>query len=57
MEALAYTPKLPGEADLPEIWPDPLPVVVKVLTNANTWQDVLAHLPDVDRSMCIAKNE
>jgi hypothetical protein len=47
-EALAYTPKLAGEADLPEIWPDPLPVVVRALTTAATWQDVLAHLPDVE---------
>ena len=28
VEALAYAPQLPGEADLPEIWPDPLPVVL-----------------------------
>jgi len=48
VEALAYVPKLPGEADLPEIWPNPLPVVVNTLTNANTWQDVLAHLPDIE---------
>ena len=48
IEALAYVPKLPGEANLPEIWPDPLPVVIKALTSANTWQDVLAHLPDIE---------
>jgi transglutaminase-like putative cysteine protease len=47
IEALAYTPKLPGEADLPEIWPDPLPAVVHALTRATTWQDALENLPDI----------
>ncbi len=47
-EALAYAVKLDGEADLPEIWPDPLPVVVQALTAAATWQDVLAGLPDIE---------
>jgi transglutaminase-like putative cysteine protease len=50
VEALAYAPKLTGEADLPEIWPAPLPIVVQALTNAETWQDVLAGLPDIELS-------
>ena len=48
IEALAYAPKLPGEADLPEIWPDPLPVVVKALTHATSWDGFLAALPDIE---------
>lgn len=47
-EALAYTPTLPGEADLPEIFADPLPAVVEALTAADDWQAVLAALPDVE---------
>ncbi len=46
VEAIAYAPKLPGEGDLPEVWADPLPVVLEALTAA-TWQDVMAALPDV----------
>ena len=37
IEALAYAPKLPGEGNLPEIWPDPLPVVVRALTRSASW--------------------
>ena len=48
LERLAYAPKLAGEGDLPEIWPDPLPVVVDALTGAATWDAVLARLPDVE---------
>lgn len=48
VEALPYRPSLPGEADLPEIWPDPLSVVVDKLTANRTWQEVLADLPDVE---------
>ncbi len=48
VEALPYRPSLQGEADLPEIWPDPLPVVVEKLSSRSTWQEVLADLPDVE---------
>ena len=48
IEALAYTPLLPGEADLPEIWPDPLPMVMNALTRAVTWDGFLASLPDIE---------
>ena len=47
VEALAYAPKLPGEADLPDIWPDPLPVVVAALTDAPHWETVIERRPDV----------
>ncbi len=48
VEALAYAPTLPGEGDLPEIWPDPLPVVIEALSRGGTWKDVLDRLPDVE---------
>lgn len=47
VERLAFEPRLPGEADLPEIWPDPLPVVVETLRACATAQEVGEHLPDV----------
>ena len=53
VEALPYRPLLPGEADLPEIRPDPLPVVVDKLTVNRTWQEVLADLPDVE--VCVPR--
>lgn len=47
-ERLAFTPTLPGEMHLPEVWPDPLPIVTAVLT-AHTDARVLGqHLPDVE---------
>jgi transglutaminase-like putative cysteine protease len=46
-EQLAFAITLRGEADLPEIWPEPLPVVVAAL-RAHTDAQVLANdLPDV----------
>lgn len=46
-EALAFTPGAdPGEADLPGIWVEPLPVVVEVLTRSASFEEVLAGLPD-----------
>jgi transglutaminase-like putative cysteine protease len=47
VEQLAFAPRLPGEADLPEIWPDPLPVVVEALRSCATAQEVGERLPDV----------
>jgi transglutaminase-like putative cysteine protease len=47
LETLAYAPKLPGEADLPEIHADPLPVVIERLAQATTWDGFLAGLPDL----------
>jgi transglutaminase-like putative cysteine protease len=47
VEQLAFSAKLAGEADLPEVWPDPLPVVVHTL-RSHTRADVLGeHLPDL----------
>lgn len=48
VEQLAFTPTASGEVDLPEIWPEPLPVVVRVLTGFATVEEVYANLPDVE---------
>ncbi|EGG92969.1 putative lipoprotein [gamma proteobacterium IMCC1989] len=48
MEKLAFPIITDGEADLPEIWAEPLPIIIDVLTQRTTFQDVADHLPDVD---------
>ncbi len=48
MESLAYTTQIDGEIDLPEIWADPLPVVVNVLRKYRTYSDVWQNLPDIE---------
>lgn len=47
-ERLAYRPRIPGEADLPEVWPEPLPIVVATLRSCATWREVWERLPDVE---------
>ncbi|MBA5636008.1 transglutaminase family protein [Duganella sp. LX20W] len=46
-EALAFAVRPPMERDLPEIWAEPLPVVVHALETYSTYDQVLANLPDV----------
>lgn len=46
-EQLAYDIKIEGEADLPEIWADPLPVVVEVLSKYNSYDEIYENLPDI----------
>jgi len=48
MEKLAYPIVTKGEADLPEIWVDPLPIVIDALTQGKTYQAVADNLPDVE---------
>ncbi len=48
MEKLAFPIVTAGEADLPEIWAEPLPLVVDVLERSQTYQDVADNLPDVE---------
>jgi transglutaminase-like putative cysteine protease len=45
-EQLAFEIKISQEADFPDILAEPLPIVVKVLQQSQTWQDVLLCLPD-----------
>lgn len=47
LERLAFSINGCLEADLPEIWPEPLPMVIKVLTECATVQEVYDNLPDV----------
>lgn len=46
-EKLAFAPALRGERDFPEIWPDPLPVVVESLRSAKSARVLHDRLPDV----------
>jgi transglutaminase-like putative cysteine protease len=48
IEKLAFFAAGPGEADLPEIWPETLPVVVRALTANMTFDQVFQNLPDID---------
>ncbi|MGM0563972.1 MAG: transglutaminase-like domain-containing protein [Pseudomonadota bacterium] len=48
VEKLAFPVIMPGEADLPEVWAEPLPSVVKVLTRCETWDQVADNLPDME---------
>ena len=46
-EQLAFSVRLPGEADLPGIWPDPMPVVVNTIRAYQDAKVLGAHLPDL----------
>ena len=47
VEQLAYHIRVVGEKDLPEIWPEPLAVVVQVLENGIDYMHVSGNLPDI----------
>lgn len=46
-EQLAFSIRLPEEADFPAILAEPLPLVVRALQAQQTWEGLLAQLPDV----------
>ena len=46
-EQLAFPINLKPEADLPEIWSEPLPIVVSVLEKYHTYKEVNNCLPDI----------
>jgi transglutaminase-like putative cysteine protease len=46
-ERLAFATNVPGETNLPEIWPEPLPVVIQALQQCTTWLEVWQNLPDL----------
>lgn len=48
LERLAFPVRERQERMLPEIWAEPLPVVVETLARYGTWDQVLANLPDVE---------
>jgi len=47
-EKLAFPIATRGEADLPEIWAEPLPVVIQALKQYKTVQEVANNLPDIE---------
>jgi transglutaminase-like putative cysteine protease len=47
VECLAFSIGLPGEADLPEVFADPLPVVVEALRRHRTAAELGENLPDL----------
>lgn len=47
IEHLAFAILQEGEADLPEIWPEPLPMVIETLEKYNTYIAVSENLPDI----------
>jgi hypothetical protein len=47
VERLAFSTICEGEADLPEIWHEPLEIVVRILEKSKTYMDVADNLPDV----------
>ena len=47
VEKLAFPVLHEQEADLPEIWPEPLPVIIQVLSQSKTFQEVCENLPDI----------
>jgi len=48
IEKLAFPITTQGEADLPEIWSEPLPSVIDLLKHAKTYQEVADNLPDIE---------
>lgn len=46
-EQLAFAIQFPGEADLPEIWSEPLPIIVETLRTYKTYKSVNDNLPDI----------
>lgn len=46
IEKLAFPIVTPGEANFPEIFAEPLPVIITALTSARSYQDVANNLPD-----------
>lgn len=47
VEQLAFAIRQPGEADLPEIWAEPLPVIVAALNSGQSVTEMLDNFPDI----------
>ena len=48
VEKLAFPIITLGEADLPEVWAEPLPIVIQALQEGKTYQEVADNLPDIE---------
>lgn len=55
VEQLAFSIAGGLEADLPEIWPEPLDCVVTILRKYNDYLDVYRNLPDVELVQTVAR--
>jgi transglutaminase-like putative cysteine protease len=53
-EALAFKALAKSERDFPEIWAEPLPLVVTALTSHHTVEQVAEHLPDIEVLSAVA---
>jgi transglutaminase-like putative cysteine protease len=51
-ENLAFSIIEASERDLPEIWAEPLPIIVRALTQNETIEQVYANLPDIEILRC-----
>jgi len=47
LEQLAFSVFCTGELDLPEIWPEPLAMIVQLLEKGRDYLDVVENLPDI----------
>ena len=47
LERLAFSIVADGEADLPEIWAEPIPPILEVLLERKTYKEVAENLPDI----------
>lgn len=48
VEVLPYVARAEGEAELPEIWAEPLPIIIDALTRYPDIEAVRRHLPDIE---------
>lgn len=48
IESLPYMARLPGETDLPEIWDEPLPVILNALRRYSDYEALRRNLPDIE---------
>ena len=46
-EQLAFAIRMKGECDFPEIWPDPLPIIIQALSKHKTRDELCGNLPDI----------
>ncbi|RLA42135.1 MAG: Cro/Cl family transcriptional regulator, partial [Gammaproteobacteria bacterium] len=48
VEKLAFSTIAKGELTLPEIWSEPLAIIIKALEENSTWLQVAKNLPDTE---------
>lgn len=46
-ESLAFVPACEGEIDLPDMWDDPMPAIISVLSMSTDYEEVMRNLPDI----------